>query len=171
MSSASSLSMYQASVPVFTRALKILSQLLYKATSHVEQQQLDPQEMLLTRLFADMYPLLAQIQRASDAAKFGAARLAAIQPPSFTDDESSFYELQERIAKTIAFLDSLQPQQFDDSAERAIILKIPERELHFSGQSYLLTYALPNFLFHVTTAYDILRHKGVPIGKMDYLGY
>jgi hypothetical protein len=171
MSSSSSLTMYQAAVPVFTRALNILSQLLYKAAAHVEQQQLDPQELLSARLFADMYPLTAQIQRASDAAKFGAARLAAIQPPSFTDDESSFYELQERVAKTIAFLETVQPQQFDGSAERAIILKIPERELHFTGQSYLLTFALPNFLFHVTTAYDILRHKGVPVGKMDYLGY
>jgi hypothetical protein len=171
MTASSTLSMYQASVPVFVRALGILSRLLYKAASHVEQQQLDPQELLSARLFEDMYPLTAQIQRASDAAKFGAARLAAIQPPAFVDEESSFYELQERIINTIAFLDTLQPQQFDGSAQREIILKVPTRELHFIGQSYLLTFALPNFLFHVTTAYDILRHKGVPVGKMDYLGY
>lgn len=171
MTASSTLSMYQASVPVFVRALGILSRLLYKAASHVEQQQLNPQELLSARLFEDMYPLTAQIQRASDAAKFGAARLAAIAPPSFADEETTFYELQERIGNTIRFLEELTPEQFDASAERDIVMKLRERETHFSGQTYLLTFALPNFLFHVTTAYDILRHKGVPVGKMDYLGY
>jgi hypothetical protein len=171
MTATSTLSMYQVSVPVFVRALGILSRLLYQAASHIEQQQLDPQELLSARLFEDMYPLTAQIQRASDAAKFGAARLAAIVPPGFVDQETTFYELQERISKTVRFLEELTPAQFDASAEREIIMKLRGADTHFSGQTYLLTFALPNFLFHVTTAYDILRHKGVPVGKMDYLGY
>jgi len=166
-----SLTMHQISIPVFIRALNNLSTLLDKAVAHAEENKLDPDTLLTARLFEDMYPLTGQIQRASDAAKFGAARLSAIQPPSFADEETTFPQLQERIAKTIAFLDTVTPAQLDGSAEREIVIKLRGNETKFTGQAYLLTFALPNFLFHVTTAYDILRHKGVKIGKMDYLGF
>ncbi|WP_034296668.1 DUF1993 family protein [Herbaspirillum sp. RV1423] len=166
-----SLSMHQVSVPVFIRSLNVLSALLDKAVAHIEEDKLDPESILTARLFEDMYPLTAQIQRASDAAKFGAARLAAVQPPSFADEETTFPQLQERIAKTIAFLEELKPEQIDGSEDREIVMKLRDREVRLTGQSYLFTFALPNFLFHVTTAYDILRHKGVKIGKLDYLGF
>jgi len=166
-----SLTMHQISIPVFIRALNNLSTLLDKAVAHAEENKLDPDTLLTARLFEDMYPLTGQIQRASDAAKFGAARLSAIQPPSFADEETTFPQLQERIAKTIAFLDTVTPAQLDGSAEREIVIKLRGQETKFTGQAYLLTFVLPNFLFHVTTAYDILRHKGVVIGKMDYLGF
>ncbi|EJL87538.1 hypothetical protein PMI16_02882 [Herbaspirillum sp. CF444] len=166
-----SLTMYQASIPVFTRALTILSTLLNKAVAHIEENQLDPETFLSARLFDDMYALTGQIQRASDAAKLGSSRLTAIQPPSFADEETTFPQLQERIAKTIAFLETLKPEQFDGSQEREIVIKLRGQETTFTGQTYLFTFVLPNFLFHVTTAYDILRHKGVKIGKMDYLGF
>lgn len=166
-----SLSMYQASIPVFIRALRILSGLLDKAVAHVEENRLNPDSILSARLYEDMYQLTAQVQRASDAAKFGAARLAVIQSPPFADEETSFAQLQERITKTIAFLETVQPEQIDGGEEREIVMKLRDQERHFTAQSYLFTFALPNFLFHITTAYDILRHKGVKIGKMDYLGY
>lgn len=166
-----SITLYQASIPVFIRALNVLSTLLNKAAAHVEENQLDPDAILNTRLFEDMFPLTGQIQRASDAAKFGAARLSAIQPPSFADEETTFAQLQERLAKTIAFLETVKPEQIDGSEEREIIIKLRGNDTKLTGQAYLLTFALPNFLFHVTTAYDILRHKGVKIGKMDYLGF
>jgi len=166
-----SLTMHQISIPVFIRALNNLSTLLNKAVAHVEENKLDPDTLLTARLFEDMYPLTGQIQRASDAAKFGASRLSAIQPPSFADEETTFPQLQERIAKTIAFLETVTPEQLDGSAEREIVIKLRGNETKFTGQAYLLTFALPNFLFHITTAYDILRHKGVKIGKMDYLGF
>jgi hypothetical protein len=117
-----------------------------------------------------MDPLPAQVQRASDAAKGCAARLAGIEVPSYADDESTFPALQERIAKTIGFLKSIRPEQLDGSETRVIELKLRANAVTFDGKSYLLGFVLPNFFFHVTTAYDILRHKGVQIGKMDYLG-
>jgi hypothetical protein len=166
-----SLTMHQISIPVFIRALNNLSTLLNKAVAHVEENKLDPDTLLSARLFEDMYPLTGQIQRASDAAKFAASRLSAIPPPSFADEETTFPHLQERIAKTIAYLETVTPEQLDGSAEREIVIKLRGNETTFTGQAYLLTFALPNFLFHITTAYDILRHKGVKIGKMDYLGF
>lgn len=166
-----SLTMYQASIPVFTRALNVLSTLLNKAVAHAEENKLDPETLLNARLYDDMYSLIGQVQRASDAAKIGSSRLTAIQPPSFADEETTFPQLQERIAKTIAFLDTVKPEQFDGSDEREIVIKLRGQETKFTGQAYLLTFVLPNFLFHITTAYDILRHKGVVVGKMDYLGF
>ena len=117
-----------------------------------------------------MFPLVRQVQIVSDTAKGCAARLAGVAVPSYADTEASFAELQERIARTVAFLQGIAIGQVDGSEERAIVLKVHEREIHFSGQSYLLTFALPNFYFHLTTAYAILRHNGVEIGKQDYLG-
>lgn len=164
------LSMYQASVPVFTRGLGILSTLLDKAAAHAEARKLDPAVFMTARLALDMFPLSRQVQAASDAAKSGAARLAGIEPPSFPDTEASFPEIKQRIAKTVAFLDGIAPGQIDGSEERSVTLKLRGGEVGFTGQRYLLTFALPNFFFHVTTAYDILRHNGLDIGKRDYLG-
>lgn len=158
-----SLSMYQASAPVFLRQLGTMSAFLAKAAAAGT-------DLTGARLAADMLPLAAQVQIASDAAKGAIARLAAIETPAFPDDETGFDGLQQRIARTIDFVKSVSPAQIDGSEERAISLKAGPRELSFTGQNYLLHFALPNFFFHVTTAYAILRHNGVEIGKMDYLG-
>ena len=116
-----------------------------------------------------MRPLTGQIQLATDSAKGCAARLAGVEVPSFPDVETTFAELQDRIARTVAFIESVPAESIDGSEAREVVLKFPNGEMKFTGQDYLLTFALPNFLFHVTTAYAILRHNGVPIGKMDFL--
>ena len=143
------LSMYQASVPVFSRALGILSTLLDKAAAHAEAKKIDPTVFINARLTADMYPLGRQVQAASDAAKSGVARLAGIDPPSFPDTETTFPELQDRIAKTVAFLKSVDAADIDGSEARTITLKMRAGDLNLSGQNYLLAFALPNFFFHV----------------------
>lgn len=164
------LSMYQASVPVFQRQLGVLSQLLHKGQAHAQAQGQEPAVLLQARLAPDMFPLTRQVQSASDAAKFGAARLAGIAPPRFEDTETTFDELQARIAATLDFLSTVQPDQIDGSEGRSIVLKVGGREMPFEGQPYLLGFVLPNFFFHVTTAYAILRHQGVAVGKRDFLG-
>ncbi|MBV8273076.1 MAG: DUF1993 domain-containing protein [Cupriavidus sp.] len=164
------LSMYDVSVPVFIRALTNLSAILEKGAAHAKAQGMDASELIQTRLIADMDPLSAQVQRASDSSKGCAARLAGVETPSFPDNETTFRELQERIAKTIAYLKTIQPAQLEGSETRPVELKLHSGPITFDGKSYLLGFALPNFYFHVTTAYDILRHKGVQIGKMDFLG-
>jgi uncharacterized protein len=165
-----SLSMYQASVPVLARALTILSTLLDKAAAHAEARKIDPAVFVNARLAPDMFPLARQVQAASDAAKGCAARLAGIEVPSFADAETTFPELKARIAKTLSFLESVRPAQIDGSEERTVTLKLGGREVNFTGQQFLLTFSLPNFFFHIVTAYDILRHNGLEIGKRDYLG-
>jgi len=165
-----SFTIYQASIPVLLRSLNQLSSLLHKAVAHAEAQQTDPAALLDARLAPDMYPLLRQIQIASDAAKGTGARLAGIAIPSFPDTETNFDQLLERIAKTVAFLEGLDPNAFAGAEERDIVLKLPNGEMHFTGANFLSHFALPNFFFHVVTAYDILRHNGVPLGKADYLG-
>jgi len=164
------LSMYQASVPVLLRQLGTLSDLLGKGADHAAASGGDPAALLALRLAPDMFPLTRQIQIASDAAKGGVARLAGIEVPSFADEETSFPELRERIARTVAFVESVPAELIDGSEERRITLKAGPREFEFRGQDFLLHFVLPNFFFHVTTAYAILRHGGVPVGKMDYLG-
>ena len=164
------LSMYDVSVPAFIRALTNLSAILDKGAAHAQSQGMDALELIQTRLVADMDPLSSQVQRASDSAKGCAARLAGIEIPSYPDNETTFPELQERIAKTVGFLKTIRPEQLDGSETRVVELKLRGGPVSFDGKSYLLGFALPNFYFHVTTAYDILRHKGVQIGKMDYLG-
>ncbi|CAN7611606.1 DUF1993 domain-containing protein [Pseudoduganella sp. LjRoot289] len=165
-----SISMYQASVPAFVRALNVLSALLKKGEEHAAATGGVPDVLLGARLAEDMMPLTAQIQRASDASKLTVARLCAIEAPKFEDNEASFQQLQERIANTIAFIESVPEAQFDGAAERDVTLSYGSFSQHFTGQSYLLTFALPNFYFHVTTAYGILRAQGVKIGKLDFLG-
>ncbi|MCO4889413.1 DUF1993 domain-containing protein [Cupriavidus sp. WGtm5] len=164
------LSMYDVSIPPFVRALGHLDAILAKGAAHAQAQGMDPGDLIQARLIADMDPLPAQVQRASDAAKGCAARLAGIEVPSFADTETTFAELQDRIGRTIVFLEQITPAQLEGSEQRVVELKLPQGPLRFDGKSYLLGFALPNFYFHVTTAYDILRHKGVQIGKRDYLG-
>ncbi|OJT19629.1 hypothetical protein BO221_35270 [Archangium sp. Cb G35] len=165
-----SLSMYQASIPVFIRMLGNLSAILEKAAAYAAAKKIEPSVLINSRLAPDMRPLSFQIQIASDMAKGCAARLAGIDPPSMADTESTFPELQERIKKTIDFLQTVSAAQVDGSEEREVILKMRGTEMQFKGQPYLLGFVLPNFYFHVTTAYAILRHNGLDIGKADFLG-
>ena len=163
--------MYVASVPVFKQLLGGLSGVLTKAAEHAAARKIDPPALLQARLFPDMFPLLRQVQIATDFARSVAARLAGVEVPSAPDTEQSFDELQQCIASTLAFLDSLDPAAFDGSDTREIVLRPgTPKERTLSGQAYLLSYGLPQFFFHVTTAYALLRHGGVEIGKRDYMG-
>jgi hypothetical protein len=166
-----SISLYQASVPVFIRGLESLSRIIEKGAMHAVARKIDPDTFLQSRLYPDMFPLLRQVQIVSDTSKGAGARLAGLEVPNMPDTEASFLELQQRIAKTLHFLRSLKPEQIDGQESRRITIPTRTRgELEFNGQSYLLEFALPNFFFHVSTAYGILRHNGVEIGKWDYLG-
>ncbi|MWV13549.1 DUF1993 family protein [Pseudomonas sp. R-28-1W-6] len=165
-----SLSMYQASIPVFVRMFGNLAAILDKAAVYADAKKIDPAVLLNARLAPDMHPLTRQVQIASDAAKGCAARLAGVEIPGFADTEGSFAELQVRIQKTLDFIQGFSPAQIDGSEEREVVMRFPGAELKFSGQDYLLHFVLPNFYFHLTTAYAILRHNGLEIGKMDYLG-
>ncbi len=163
--------MYVASIPVFKQLLGGLSGVLTKAAEHAAARKIDPPALLQARLFPDMFPLLRQVQIATDFARSVAARLAGVEVPSAPDTEQSFDELQQRIASTLAFLDSLDAAAFDGSETREIVLRPgTPKERTLSGQAYLLSYGLPQFFFHVTTAYALLRHGGVEIGKRDYMG-
>ena len=162
--------MYESSIPVFLHFLDTLSAILKKAEDHCTAKNIDPAVMVSLRLFPDMLPLSRQVQIASDSAKAAGARLAGIAVPSYPDEEKSFAELQARIAKTADFLRTLTKAQFEGAGTRAISFKAGPRELNFVGGDYLGRWAFPNFFFHITTAYDILRHNGVEIGKTDYMG-
>jgi uncharacterized protein len=164
------LSMYQASVPVFTRMLGVLSKILEKGAAYAEARKIDPSVLISDRLAPDTLPLSSQVQIASDMAMRGAARLAGVEFPNNPDTEATFPELQERIAKTLRFLDALSADQIDESEERSITIKMRDGEMTFTGRDYLLNFVLPNLYFHVTTAYLILRHDGVELGKKDFLG-
>ena len=164
-------SMYQASVPVFAHGMKSLAGLLTKGVADAEVRNFAPAVLLEARLAPDMYNLVRQVQITSDMVKNGAGRLAGIDLPQFPDTESTFDELQARVAKTIAFLDGITPAQFEGSEAREIVLQFPGREMRFSGLEYLIGFVLPNFYFHMTTAYNILRHNGVKIGKGDFMGF
>ena len=164
------LSMYQASVPVFIRALNNLSAILEKGAASAEARKIDPAVLIAARLAPDMLPLSRQVQIAADTAVRGAARLAGVEIPSMPDTETSFGELRERLAKAIAFVESVPADKIDGSEERIVTLPMRDGELTFPGQVFLLSFVLPNIFFHVTAAYAILRHNGVEIGKMDYLG-
>lgn len=166
-----SLSMHAASVPVFQHMLGALRQVLVKAEAHATARKIDPAVLLQARLYPDMLPLARQVQIACDFAKGAPARLAGAEVPAYPDDETSFAELQARIDKTLAFAGGFTAAQVDGSEARTVV-QWPgtPREIRFNGQDYLLRFALPNFFFHVTTAYDILRHNGVELGKRDYLG-
>lgn len=164
-----SLSMYTATVPPFRSMLKNLSAVMAKAEAHCEAKKIDPAVFLASRLYPDMLPFTAQVQIATDNAKGAAARLAGVEIPKFEDNEKTFPELQARLDKTIAFLDTLTEAQFEGAENRDIVLQQRSGTLEFKGATYLLQFANPNVYFHITTAYALLRHGGVEIGKKDYL--
>jgi len=164
------LSMYQASVPRFVNILNNLSAILDKAEAHATAKKIDLAVLLSARLFPDMLPLSRQVQIACDGAKGAAARLAGLPVPPLEDNEKTVEELKARIAKTIAIVESVTAAQIDGSEEREIVLKIGDQNLTFKGTQYLFGFAIPNFYFHVTTAYNILRHSGVDVGKRDFIG-
>ncbi len=164
-----SLSLYDASIPGFTRMLGNLSSFLDKAEAHAAETGANLTDYAQARLIEDMAPFYRQIHMASDGAKGAAARLAGIEPPSFPDVEETFPDLKARIAKTIAFLETIRPEQVNGDPDRTIELKTPNQTFTFTARDFLFKFGLPNFLFHVTTAYGLLRGKGVPLGKMDFL--
>jgi uncharacterized protein len=163
------ISMYNVTVPLFIKALSNMSAILDKAVLYAEEKKFDVSYLLQSRLFPDQFPFIRQIQVASDSAKGAAARLAGIEPPKMEDNESTVEDLKERIEKTIDFLKTLTPEQINGSEDKKIsIWFIPGKYL--TGLEYITEMVLPNFYFHITTAYSILRHNGVSIGKSDYLG-
>ena len=162
---------YSNSIPVFQQMLGGLSQVLAKAEAHAADKKIDPNAFLQARLYPDMFPLLRQVQVATDFAKSVAARLAGVEVPKLDDNEQTFADLQARIATVQAFMGGLDAALFADAAARGIITQAgTPKEKRFTGQSYLLNYGLPHFFFHTTTAYAILRHNGVEVGKKDYIG-
>lgn len=164
------ISMYSASVPVFKRMLINLSEILTKAEQHAAAKKIEPGILLQARLFPDMLPLTRQVQIACDHAKGAAARLAGIASPKHEDNEQSFAELKTRIGKTLDFIESVGAAQINGSEERDITVQAGPNTLEFKGLAYLLHFALPNFYFHATTAYAILRNNGIELGKRDFLG-
>lgn len=164
------LSMYQASVPVFVRALDNLTAVLRKGHAHAQAKGVDDAVLLQTRLIPDMLPLVKQVQIACDMACRGAARLAGVEPASFEDNETTFEQVYDRIARAVAYVKGFGAEQIDGSETRAIHLKMRSGELHYDGQAYLLEFVLPNVFFHCTTAYNILREAGTEIGKQDFIG-
>jgi uncharacterized protein len=165
-----SISMYQASVPVFIRMLDNLAAILEKAAAHAEARKIDPAVLVSSRLYPDMFPLSKQVQIAADAAKGGAARLAQLEPPAFEDNETTFAELVARTRRTVDYLRTLKPEQIDGSEDRTVTWKTRTATKSMQGMPYLLNHVLPNLYFHITTTYAILRHNGVEIGKGDFLG-
>lgn len=162
---------YTASIPVFKQMLGGLSGVLAKAEAHASAKKIDPNALLQARLFPDMFPLLRQVQVATDFAKSVSARLAGVEVPKLDDAEQSFADLQTRIATVLAFMEGLAVTDFDQAATREIVSQAgTPKEKRFTGESYIFNYGLPQFFFHVTTAYAILRHNGVEVGKKDYIG-
>jgi hypothetical protein len=163
------ITMYEASVPVFTARLKALSGVLSEGERNATGRKIDPQVFLDARLAPDMFTLTRQVQIATDHAKGAPSRLAGVGAPKYEDNEASFADLQARIAKTLDYLGTFSAEDIDGSEERQVELKIGGREIAMPGLRYLLDFAMPNFYFHVTTAYDILRHNGVPLGKTIFM--
>jgi hypothetical protein len=165
------MSMSKASLPVFEIGLTALSAVLDKAAAHAAAKKIEPSVLLQSRLSPDMFPLVRQVQIAADQAKNGSSRLAGVDPPRYEDNETTFEQLKERLAKTIAHVKALDPNKIDDSADHDITFPLgPTNKGHMKGADYLNHFVLPNFYFHSTAAYAILRHCGVDIGKMDFLG-
>ena len=165
-----SLSMYQASIPAFVQMLNNISAIMDKAETHARSREIDPEVLLNYRLAPDMLPFVRQIQIAADLAKGAAARLAGVEVPKHDDTEKSFAGLKARLAKTVAFVQSFKPTDIDGSEDREINLTLGEHTMSFKGQPYLVHFVMPNFYLHCTTAYDILRHCGVELGKRDFIG-
>lgn len=162
--------LYDLTVPVFVRGLRALSGLLDKGAAFAKAEGIDPATLTGAQLIADMKPLTAQVQFACDTAKGAVTRLGDLEPVAMADTEQSFADLQDRIARTIALLEAVPREKIDGREDAAVVLKVPGAEIPFTGRSHVLTFSLPNFYFHITTAYALLRQAGVPVGKMDYLG-
>jgi hypothetical protein len=162
--------MYSASIPTFVRMFDNLNVILDKGAAHAEARKIDQSVLINSRLFPDMFPLSRQVQIASDIAKGCAARLAGVEPPKYEDNEASFAELKARVNKTVAYIQGFKPSQIDGTEDKEIRLKIGGRDMEFKGLPYLLNFVIPNVYFHITTTYAILRHCGVDVGKMDFLG-
>ena len=163
-------SMFQASVPPFTRALSNLAGILEKGLAHAQARKIDEAVLLNSRLFPDMFPLVRQVQIATDTARSGAGRLAGVEFPAYEDNEKTFAELAVRIQNTVTYLKTLQPTQIDGGEDKTISWQSRSSTKSMYGQPYLFNHLLPNIHFHVTTAYNILRHNGVEVGKKDFLG-
>ena len=163
------ISMYRASVPLFQQMLPCLSAVLDKAAAYAATKKIEPAVLLNARLYPDMFPFTRQIQIASDFAKGSVARLAGHEPPKYEDNEASFDDLKARIAKTLGYVGEFKPSQIDGSEEREITLMLGGNQRKFKGESYLVNFVIPNFFFHTTTAYAILRHNGVELGKRDFM--
>ena len=164
------ISMYQASAPRFANTLKNLSAILDKAKAHAEAKKIDELVLTSSRLYPDMFALARQVQIACDTAKGAMARLAGVEIPKHEDTEKTFDELKARIAKTLEFIGSFKPAQIDGTEGKTIEIKLGPVEVKWQGMQYLLGFAWPNFYFHATTAYGILRHNGVEVGKRDFIG-
>lgn len=165
------ISLYAASLPVFKQMLNSMDAVLGKAEEHVVAKNIDPNALLQARLFPDMFPLARQVQVATDFARGVSARLAGVEVPKFDDGQQTFADLRELIAKTLGFIEGFTPEQIDGHEDREIVTRPgTPKEKKFNGQSYLLSYGLPQFFFHVTTTYAILRHNGVELGKRDFMG-
>ena len=165
-----SVSLYDVSIPIFTLSLTNLAAILDKAASHAESKKVDPKVLSAARLIVDMLPLSSQVQIACDNAKGAAGRLAGVEVPKHADTEVTLDELKARVAKTLDFLKTIKPEQMQGAETKEIVLQFPSTTLKFSGINYLTNFALPNFFFHVTTAYALLRKNGVELGKRDFLG-
>ena len=164
------LSMYEACVPTISRALENLAAVLEKAAAQIDTKKIDPSVFVSARLFPDMFPLAKQVQIASDISKGGSARLAGVEPPAYEDNEATFADLAQRCRKTVEFLKTLKPAQFEGAEDRTVTWKTRTAEKSMQGTPYLFNHVLPNVFFHCTTAYDILRHNGIELGKQDFLG-
>lgn len=165
-----SFSMYEASVPVFNQILNSLAAIIDKAETHANTKNIDPAALLQARLYPDMFPFVRQVQVATDFAKSCSARLAGVEVPRYEETENSFAELRERITRTLAFINSLPKDAIEASAQRDIVSGSGAKIREFKGQDYLVHYAMPHFYFHCSTAYGLLRHNGVEIGKKDFVG-
>lgn len=165
-----SISMYDQTVAAMSRGLLNLDAILSRAEEYAREREIDPAILVQGRLFPDMFPLAAQVRIATDVAKGAAARLSGCELPSWADDEETFEELHARIRKALDFMATCRPEDFEGSEKKRIELKLPNETMEFDGREYVLGFVMPNFYFHVTTAYNILRHNGVPIGKRDFLG-
>jgi uncharacterized protein len=163
------LSMYDATISPIKRALNNLSHILKKGEEYADAKSIEHAVLLNARLFPDMYPLIRQVYIATDMSKGAAARLAGLEVPKYDDTETTFAELQARITKTLAFINAVKPEQLVGSETRDITITVRKTDLHFTGQDYLLKWVMPNVYFHVTTAYNILRHNGCELGKSDFL--
>ena len=162
--------MYTISVPIFVQILEALGNVIDKAKAHCEAKKLDEAFFINNRFYPDMFPFVRQVRSACDHAVNACGRVAGVELPSFANDENSFDDLKERIAKAVAFVKSVKPEQMNGQEDKEIVFKLPSGERRFTGQTMLLNFTMPNFYFHATTAYDLLRHCGIELGKRDFMG-